>query len=340
MRSTKLTIPIILLLILVFTAGCDNKNSTVAHIIDETSENVEINKVEINKKENNSPKEAIQPPKIERLNGTYLVMIENSLPARPQAGLEKADVVYEMLTEGGITRFMAVYSTYDIEKIGPIRSTRVDFVRLVQAYGSPYIHAGGHQAALNLIPKLGVQSLNQIEGRMTPYFWRSKNRKAPHNLYTSGRLIKEGIDTYGYNLGKLGSYRLGEMHGGVAATEINLRYYETVTYKYTDGLYKRYINGEEHILENGEIIAPANIIVLTAVHRPYAPGEERLKIDIIGKGKAFFFISGKVFEGKWERPSAEDTFTFTTVEGREVYFKPGQIWINVIPDENGRMEYK
>lgn len=284
--------------------------------------------------------EAPHAKTVDKLNGTYLVMIENLSMARPQAGLDKADTVYEMLTEGGITRFMAVYSTYSVDKIGPIRSTRVDFVELALAYNSPYVYAGGHQVALNLIPKLGIQSLNQIEGRMTPYFWRSKDRKMPHNLYSSSELIKKGIENYSYNLGRLDNFALGTMFSGNPISEITIRYYDTVTYKYMDGAYRRYINGEPHLLENGQVIAPANLVVLLANHRPYAPGEERLKIDIIGKGKAFFFIDGMVYEGNWERPTARDFFIFTTADGESMLFRHGQVWINIVPNEKGRVEFK
>lgn len=277
---------------------------------------------------------------IEKLNGTYLVTVENLSIARPQAGLGKADTVYEMLTEGGISRFMAVYSSYDIEKIGPIRSTRVDFVELALAYGSPYVHAGGHQVALNMIPRLGIQNLNQIEGKMTPYFWRSKDRNMPHNLYSSGELIRKGIEDCSYNLGRLDNFEQGIMPGNNPISEITIHYYETVTYKYVDGAYQRYTNGATHLLENGQVIAPANLVVLLANHRPYAPGEERLKINIIGKGKAFFFRDGLAWEGHWERPTARDFFIFTDANGEKILFKSGQVWINIVPNEKNRLDFR
>ncbi|WP_082112183.1 DUF3048 N-terminal domain-containing protein [Paenibacillus sp. DMB20] len=120
------------------------------------------------------------------------VMINNAPAARPQSGLSKADIVYEVLAEGGITRLIAIYqSQTGIEKIGPIRSIRPYLINIGESYGGVLVHAGGSPEAYSIIKKQGKQDMDEI-GNAGAYFWRTKDRKAPHNLYSSDEKLREG----------------------------------------------------------------------------------------------------------------------------------------------------
>ena len=119
-------------------------------------------------------------------------MIENMVTSRPQSGLDRANLVYEALAEGGITRFLAVFASgEEIEKIGPVRSARTYYLDWAKELSAAYIHVGGSPEALRLIPQYDILDLNQFYN--SPNFWRAKERAAPHNLYTSSELLARAV---------------------------------------------------------------------------------------------------------------------------------------------------
>ncbi|GAF86264.1 unnamed protein product, partial [marine sediment metagenome] len=110
------------------------------------------------------------------------IMVENSEGARPQSGLDKANIVYEALAEGGITRFLAIYYDQDAEEVGPIRSARPYFVSKSLEHQAIYVHVGGSEEAYNFIKEEKIDDINEFVDFQP--FWRSKDRDPPHNLYT------------------------------------------------------------------------------------------------------------------------------------------------------------
>lgn len=120
-----------------------------------------------------------------------MVMIENSPAARPQTGLDQADLVYEILAEYEVTRFAAFYQSARPEVIGPVRSIRPYYVRLGEGHRAIVVHAGWSQAAMNLMRARKIDHLDQVYGD-DKYYWRDSSRKAPHNLYTSVEKVREG----------------------------------------------------------------------------------------------------------------------------------------------------
>jgi len=139
---------------------------------------------------------AVEAPVTQR---PLAVMINNAPAARPQSGLSQADIVYEVLAEGGITRLIGIFqSQAGIEKIGPIRSIRPYLIRLGESYGGVLVHAGGSPEAYSIIQKQGKQDLDEI-GNAGAFFWRAKDRKAPHNLYSSDEKLREAAAKLGYD---------------------------------------------------------------------------------------------------------------------------------------------
>lgn len=121
------------------------------------------------------------------------VMVENSPAARPQSGLGDADVVYEILAEGDITRFAAFYHSRNPVKVGPVRSIRPYYVDVAAAMDAVLVHAGWSQEAMNRVDAGGVDHFDEVYGDRV-YYWRSPDRKQPHNLYTSIEGIRRGMD--------------------------------------------------------------------------------------------------------------------------------------------------
>lgn len=269
-------------------------------------------------------------------------MVENHPDARPQAGLDQADLVYEIEAEGGITRFLAVFYHHHAPRVGPVRSARVYFVQIAKAYDAPYAHAGGSNDALKLIRQIGIKDLDEIYNA-GPFFWRIRERKMPHNLYTSTESLLTGAQARNFSLAPPPSLPLGEAAGGSPAAELSLTYAKlpaytyATTYKYENGQYSKYINGRPHVMENGTPIEAANVVVLFADTRPVKKEDWQLDIKIVGQGEALFFTGGEVFRGEWRKDGADSHFEFLH-QDRPMAFAPGTTWVNVVPDA-GYIEY-
>ncbi len=311
----------LLCLLLLFGIGCTKKDPTpVEH---EEPVPVQADPVEL-------PPEKKDP----ELPGIVIAMIDNHNRARPQSGLDKADVVYEIIAEGGITRYMALFYSQRAEKVGPIRSARYYFVQLARGYDSPYAHAGGNNDALQLIAQLKMKDLDEIYNS-GEYFYRDKSRKMPHNLYTSTGKLVEGAQKKGYKLIPL-ELPLGDSWSGEDHQDIKLDYGTRnfsyiVTWRYEDGKYHRLINDKAHVMQDGTPITAQNILVFAAPTKEVVKEELQSEVDLIGKGDLLYFIEGQLMEGKWEKASETSAIKYTDNKGQPLQLKDGKTWIQVLP---------
>ena len=176
-------------------------------------------------------------------NIPFMVIIENSENARPQSGLASADILYETLAEGGITRFFALYQQEYPKIIGPVRSIRPYFIDIAKEYNVPFIHCGGSEEALNEISSdSSLMSLNEIQ--QGSYFWRDNLRVAPHNLYTSSNNILEYINdnnlkfNYRKNLYFDDNY-YSKISNSLSEASIDYNSSYKTSYKYKNGLFTK-----------------------------------------------------------------------------------------------------
>lgn len=294
-------------------------------------------------KEGPPPEEPQDPPQVEQpaqvitpqLPGAVIAMIDNYYKARPQSGLDKADIVYEIIAEGGITRYMALFYSKEVEKIGPIRSARYYFVQLARGYNSPYAHAGGSVDGLEMIQKLKVKDLDEINNSGA-YFWRDKSRKAPHNLYSSTAKLIEGAKKKGYALVPLPEMPLGSSWSGEAHQDLRLDYSTKnstyiVSWRYNGQEYERFIDGKAHVLEDGTPVKAQNVLVFAVPTRDVVKQVLVSEVDIIGKGQLLYFIDGKKMTGSWEKASATGPINFKDAQGQPLKIKSGNVWIQVLP---------
>ncbi|MDD5567256.1 MAG: DUF3048 domain-containing protein [Patescibacteria group bacterium] len=279
---------------------------------------------------------------VEKGKANYLpvaVMIENLVSSRPQSGLDKANLVYEVLVEGGITRFLAVYASGDIiDNIGPVRSARTYYLDWVKEIGAVYAHIGGSPEAFQLIPKYEILDLNQFYN--SQYFWRSKERAAPHNLYTSSELLARALRDKNYS--KTGSYDSWKYaqnedpkgkDGQTLTIDFSTYNYQVqYVYDLKSNEFIRKLAGEEHKMENGKTIRTKNIVVQFVKAR-IADSENRLSLEVIGEGDANIYINGKEIKGKWKKANREERTRFYDESGKEVSFNRGTTWIEVIPSD-------
>ncbi|WP_426253819.1 DUF3048 domain-containing protein [Paenibacillus pabuli] len=268
------------------------------------------------------------------------VMINNAPAARPQSGLSAADIIIEVLAEGGITRFIAIFqSEGGTETVGPVRSIRPYLIELGESYDGVLVHAGGSPEAYSILQKQQKQHMDEISNG-GPYFWRSSDRKAPHNLYTSSDKLREGADTKGYShdfKSPVYTYNEeGSTSSGETAKRFDIHYLlesYRVTYDYDEvsGRYMRLVNGKaDQDLDNGNPIGAANIIVAGAGHK-VLDNVGRLSVNLEQGGEAMLFQKGKVIHGQWVKKPG-DIIRFVQ-NGTEMALVPGKTFISIVPNQ-------
>jgi len=274
------------------------------------------------------------------------VMIENHVDARPQSGLDKADVVYEALAEGGITRFMALYQTQQPDKVGPVRSIRTYYVDWAHGYNAYLAHVGGNIDALDKIS--AEHSFNLDEFAYSSPYWRiyAAGLATEHTMYASTLKLWAQAKTNGYSeANNFSVYKFKEETAADKATypasqKISVNFGSSANYNVyfqydsTTNTYKRYQAGLPHVdAVTKNQLDPKNVIVMTVtsvsgITRINEPG---LTMTTVGTGKAKIFLDGKEIDGTWKKTSAAQREIFYDSTGSEVIFNRGQSWICVIP---------
>lgn len=269
------------------------------------------------------------------------VMIENHIDSRPPSGLAEAKVVYEVLTEASITRFLAIYDlTEELEKIGPVRSARPYFVNLAGEYGGMYVHSGGSPAAIDQLAMGGqVTDLNEFFGYNSGYFWRDRNRYSPHNLFTSTELLAEAKSDLelGGEAGFSGwQFSAQPEFSGDNVSVIDMSYSFDLSYQLSwrydeeSGKYWRYQSGDPHLDDQERQITADNLIIQFAQHQ-ILDNVGRKDIFLGGEGEALFFINGYEKAGFWRKDGTQDRTFFYDEDGNEIIFKFGNIWVEIAP---------
>lgn len=269
--------------------------------------------------------------------GTLAVMIDNHPDARPQQGLEQADIVFEAMAEGGITRFLALYSSRGAHRVGPVRSVRPYFAALARGYDAPLAHAGGSEEALRAMEAWRVADLDEIH-RAGEAYWRSSGRRAPHNLYTSTDLLARAARRRGFPPRPLEPLRSGPLPpGGTPAAGVTLRYsqgrypYET-GYRWNGQAYEKFVNGVPFAGAKGTLQVPS-LAVLIAPTRATGDQQGHMEIGIPGQGTALYFRAGQVFEGRWRKASAAAPLELL-YQGEAMPLAPGPLWVQIIGSRN------
>lgn len=276
------------------------------------------------------------------------VIIDNAEKARPQAGLETADVVIEFPVEGGLTRFLAIICRDDMDLIGPIRSARPYTIDLAKEYKGILIHAGGSKEALNILGKENLEHFDEINGgiQVASSFWRIPERDKPHNLFTSSDVLRHTINNLNIIPSSLPPLRPvvsleGEIKGE-KIEDINIFYAHKssmVRFAFDEEqrVFLRYSeDNKPHLTYLGEQLMAANVIVQVVPYR-YTDGDGHLQIIMHGEGDAFIFRDGKVLQGYWKKKPGEFTH-FTDKQGNIVPLMEGPTWIAVVP-RGTRIDY-
>lgn len=270
------------------------------------------------------------------------VMVNNHPKARPQSGLSKADIVYEMLAESEVTRFLAVFQSEKPENIGPVRSARKYYIELAKGMNALYIAHGYSPEAKALLNQGYVDSLNGIAYDGT-LFKRVKFRKAPHNSYISFDNIEKGAAKKSYDLDAqprgftfLTEQQIENLQGNPAPA-VDISYGSkifNVQFEYDEALgkYKRFSNGEQTVEYGDESpVLLDNIFIIEASHK-IIDNSGRRDIDVQTGGKGYLLQKGKMNEVEWRN---KDGRIIPVKNGVEIGFVPGKTWVNIVPDRPG-----
>ncbi len=299
------------------------------------------------------------------------VMIENHQESRPQSGLSVADVIYEAIAEGGITRFLAIFYCQDAKPIGPVRSARTYFLDMISEYGaSPlYAHVGGANTpgpanALGQIEDydwVGYNDLNQFSIGF-PTFWRDYDRlghtvATEHTMYsTTSKLwnfaaksrkltnIDKENESWDENFIPYTFKDEAPLKDRSNNQSVSLEFWEGYkdyfvewVYDKNQNVYKRYNGGNTHIDKNSnKQLTAKNVVVLYMQQSNANDGYENnlhLLFKTKGTGKAIVFINGKRVNGTWRKDSRTSRTLLYDSNGSGITFERGTIWFEILPTD-------
>ncbi len=268
-----------------------------------------------------------------------VVKVENAPVSRPQSGLDLADVVYEEIVEGGITRFLAVYHSTDVDLVGPVRSVRPSDPEIIAPFGGLFAYSGGIPTFIDALRKtpgitdVGVDLLD--EGPDKPYF-RRPGRPPPSNLYTStaklyARAPSKGTRPPGRFAEFLDPGRPFSPPGATPATNLNVTVGITpVTFAY-DASSKTY--RRSGLVDGPGAVAPTNVIVQFTA---YVDTDETDQSDTtvekavaVGSGDVLILSGGMAVRGRWSKASATSYTTYTDADGAPIRLVPGRTWVEL-----------
>ena len=284
-------------------------------------------------------------------NRPAAVMVEDTKPALPHYGLNRAGVIYECPVEGGYTRLMAIMEDYtDLEKIGNVRSCRPYYAYIAAEFDAIYVHFGQSVQGQEVLKTGILDDLNGLDGSVEKsVFYRTSDRKAPYNAYTSGAGIAAGIQKKGYETayseGYSGHYRFAEddapvvLEQGADAQVIKLYYnYNKPYFVYNKdtGLYDRYQFGGAQVdgVDN-EQVSVKNIIFQNVPSSIYS-GTQYLNIPLTGSGAGKYFTGGKMIDITWKKGSNSDITRYYDASGNEIVLNQGQTWVCLIQNSSAK----
>lgn len=276
----------------------------------------------------------------------YAIMINNTTKAVPQCGISQADMIYEIVAEGSVTRFMAIFRTLsDVDVIGPVRSVRPYFYRVAQHYGAILTSAGGSDEADGLIKKEGYNRLDGIAGAGAAFYrdqWRRENKGFEHSLMTTGEKLMASAEKHGFKTTMepvdYGFHFTAEtMTAGENAGQITIWFYQNgkktvMNYDESTGLYAMYQHGADSVDANDDSpVTFRNIVVLEAdTHVKDKKGH--LETQMTGTGKGWYARDGKIVPITWSRESNSAHYVYTDAEGNPISFGIGKTYVAITPD--------
>ncbi len=334
--SSKVIFVIIAILLIAIAAGVTlgmskAKNDAKQEITGETNEG-------------QTPVEEVKT--IQTYTGTdrpIAVMIDNNVDARPQAGINKAYMVYEIIVEGGETRLMALFKNVNVDKIGPVRSSRHYFLDYVMENDAIYAHFGWSSFAQEDISEYKINNINGLYEDGTTFI-RNNARVAPHNAITSTDQLLASANKKGYRTTSdqrsVLKYTTDEvmLEDGQSAIDVKIPYssYNLVEYKYNEETkrYTRYSKGEKQTdWSTGDDITTKNIIITFAENYTLPNGGVYgcQELKNIGKLNGYYITNGKAIKITCEKADRTSKTIYKDLNGNEIDVNDGNTFVQICP---------
>ena len=267
------------------------------------------------------------------------VKVDNAPGAQPQSGLNQADLVFECLVEGGLSRFLAVYESESANLVGPIRSARpVDAALLRALQGGIFVYSGA--AAGEIAPVRASSQAVLLNNDQTPGpFFRQSGRRAPQNLFARTTTLRAGAGSAGdAEPAPTPLFSYGPAPAGsaaVASAALVLGSAAKSRWTWEGGSWARSEGGRPHLLTDGAQVTATNVVVLhvqvTGSGIRDAAGNEDPYVLATGSGKVEFLRDGVLQRGTWSRPSISAPYVFTGETGQPMTLSPGRTWVELVP---------
>lgn len=271
------------------------------------------------------------------------VKIVNASPAYPLSGLEDAEVVFEELVEGGITRFMAIYHCTDSDKAGPVRSARTVDPAIMTPLTRILAFSGANAGVFAALDEAGIVQIEENTSGGALERVPREGLAFEHTLYANiSELRKIGRkDHPDPPPGE--TFTFGEIEGKsrkASAVTINFSGFTTVGYAWDGEGWARSQGGVPFMTESGEQITADNVLIeehdIVASGLTDVAGNQSVEIsDVTGEGRAVLLRDGRMMRGTWTRDSVEAAVQFETRDGERFRFAPGTIWVHLVPSKSG-----
>jgi hypothetical protein len=283
----------------------------------------------------------IAPDKASTRTRPLSIKVENSPAARPQTGLNSADVAYETVVEGGITRFNLIFQSTFPKVVGPVRSARLSDMWIVPQYHAIFFYSGASNSVTSRLKQAGLPDLSQDAGVSFPYF-RSSARPAPHNLYiTTAKAHTEAKRRkfdMSINVPKLefGAASSLSTATAVKSVYVPLSSFNNVTWKYNK---KRdmFLRQNNHVTHRdaatGKQVAARNVVVMWCQYTAASHDHNNAttwNVKMGGSGRATIFRNGHRYNGKWVATRTQPPH-FVDKNGRPIRLARGNTWFEVVP---------
>jgi len=274
---------------------------------------------------------------VKTLGPVLAVKIDNIVYARPQTGLQSADIIYVIPVEGGLTRFMAVYSSHIPPVVGPVRSARQSDLDILRQFGRPAFAWSG--ATPHLVPFIERAPIVDLYALQVGGYYRDQDRVAPYNLYAdTPQLIREAK---GASKASDIGFRFGAAQaGGKPAASYSVSYpAASYTFRWSarDKRWLAWIDGAPAMATEGGQLGGSTVIIQytqIATSRFLEYGGRPPYAKSTGSGKAVILRDGKQYTVHWSRPTLESGTTYTLPNGQRMLFAPGQVWVVLAPENH------
>ncbi|PFG34131.1 DUF3048 domain-containing protein [Sanguibacter antarcticus] len=275
------------------------------------------------------------------------VKIENSKDARPQTGLEQADVVWEEMVEGGITRYIAVYHSQVPEEVGPIRSVRPMDSNIIAPLGGLLVFSGGQPIFVSSVSEVGLQVVSHDAGASG--FYRTSSRVAPHNVFgTPSTFLAQADAEHSAAPAPEFVFARDEAQASAAASgaptnaiSITMSAYShpSWTWDAASGTFQRAEAGTAAVSSTGARFSAKNVVVMNVAMYDTGTvdpaGSPVPESEVIGSGTALVASGGRSVEATWSKTDASSPFVLTAADGSPVTLAPGQTWVELVPNTTG-----